>query len=45
MNNALILGPMAIPYALLLVLLAVAASVFAGTRSAGTERATVETEL
>lgn len=45
MNNALILGPMAIPYALLLVLAALAASLLAGTRSAGPERATVEAEL
>ena len=45
MGNTLIIGPLAIPYALLLVLAVLAASLFAGTLSARKARISIESEL
>ena len=45
MSNTLIIGPLAIPYALLLVFAVAAASLFAGTLSARKTGTTVESEL
>jgi len=45
MNNALVIGPLAIPYALLLVFAVLASSLVVGTRSARKAHTTVEPEL
>jgi thiol-disulfide isomerase/thioredoxin len=44
-NNALIIGPLAIPYALLLVFAVAASSLAVGTRSAGKAGMAIESEL
>ena len=45
MNNALVVGPLAVPYALLLVFAVMALSFVVGTRSARKTRTTIEPEL